>query len=353
MNSAPVAPVRSPLQLDSMGRITSPAWLAFFQQGVQPGIQIAIDVQGSGMAEWPVPATHESSEMQASSILFGPNRPQPDPALISFPSLRPVADVLPYVFQISPNREPQQTLPVVHQVQVPQAWAIYDTHANRANYPNGFYPAGALFYETDRAILFRNTGTAWTYLAGTYYDTLSNIPSLGSNDAGYLFCATDYNHVVRWNGSAWAWAQGEVGSGMFVDFAVVPSGNGWHVCDGSTVTYMKSDGTTATVTLPNISSTASYGKHASTYSATITAATVPTISGNTDASTANFPSGTGNDSGGGTVVQSGTGSTVASHTHNHTVSDFGHQHNVSSGNAPIALPGDPIAHYQTMRYFRL
>jgi hypothetical protein len=83
----------------------------------------------------------------------------------------------------------------------------------------------------------------------------ANLPSgLGAADSGLLYYASDYGHTLEWMGSGWTWAPGELGSGFIVAFAsgitpVPPTG--WHVCDGSTVTMLNSDGTTVNVTLPS------------------------------------------------------------------------------------------------------
>lgn len=144
--------------------------------------------------------------------------------------------------------------------------------------------------------------------------------SLGNADMGLLVDVTDFGHILRWTGSAWTWGPGEGGSGFFVGFAVAPTGSGWHVCDGSVVSYLKADGTTGTVTLPNTAGSAAYQRNAAAYAAAITAAVAPT----TGAASASV------------AVQSGAGTTVATAGHNHAVS----------------LPGDPVANFSAMLYFR-
>lgn len=92
------------------------------------------------------------------------------------------------------------------------AVVLYDTHANRlANYPAGNYVAGTLFYETDRQVIYVDTGTVWLYAVGIEYNSLASRPGdLGTNDVGFLFVASDYSDTVsyRWSGTAWLWFQG-------------------------------------------------------------------------------------------------------------------------------------------------
>ena len=61
--------------------------------------------------------------------------------------------------------------------------------------------------------------------------------------------------------------------------AVAPTANGWHVCDGSFVNYLKSDGTLGGATLPNTAGSSSYMKFGSAYNSTIQVADAPTFTG--------------------------------------------------------------------------
>lgn len=177
--------------------------------------------------------------------------------------------------------------------------------------------------------------------------------------AGTLVEVTDYAHVLRWTGSAYEWGPGESGSGYFAPFAVSPTGSGWHLCDGTAgVTYLKSDGTTGTVTLPNTAATPAYLKLGPAYSATITAATVPTISTPTFAGTPVTPAGTVSAIAAGSGVinvlaSSVTSVTTAAHTHpapTFTGSPLTPAGTVSTPTA--TLPGDPIAHFPAPIWFR-
>lgn len=181
--------------------------------------------------------------------------------------------------------------------------------------------------------LVYSTQAALATLAGT----------LTAANAGLLVCVTDYAHILEWTGTAWEWGPGESGSGYFADFAVAPTAAGWHACDGSTVAYLKSDGTTANATLPNTVGTAAYRESAAAYASAITAKVVPTISGHTESGTANIT-----DTALANVAVTGAASAA---THNTEV-DSGHTHNLTAANAPIALPGDPVPNYQAITWFR-
>lgn len=164
---------------------------------------------------------------------------------------------------------------------------IEDTHANRlANYPASSYAVGTLFWETDRTVYYLNSGAAgsqyWLYTAGTCYTTQALIPGdLGTHDVGFLNSVTDYGHVIEWNGTGFIWGPGEAGSGFLQLFEVDPTGAGWHLYDGSTVSYLKSDGSLGSIALPNLSGAAptrSYLKTSDT-NAGPTAPTAPTFTG--------------------------------------------------------------------------
>ena len=212
---------------------------------------------------------------------------------------------------------------------------LADTHANRTNYDPVDYK-DIIYYETDRKVAYYSDGTNWIYLTGEMQDTFANRPAdLGAHDANFLFLetsrsaitsidaypvyrwtgaawlltagtfartqaqlatlaatlttndvgavvlVTDYNHRLRWSGSAWGWDDGEDGSGYIMPFLMDPSpSTGWQVCDGTTATYLKSDGSTGSQALPDLvsaSANAAYLKYGSPASATPNAAVAPTL----------------------------------------------------------------------------
>lgn len=143
-----------------------------------------------------------------------------------------------------------------------QAAIIEDTHAARlASYPANSYPVGTLFWETDRTVYYLNIGALgsqnWVYTTGEFSCAQAALPGdLGTHDGGFLANVFDYGHLLIWSGAAWTWGPGDAGSGMLQLFEVDPTGAGWHLYDGSTVNYLKADGTLGSITLPNISGAA-------------------------------------------------------------------------------------------------
>jgi hypothetical protein len=162
------------------------------------------------------------------------------------------------------------------------------------------------------------------YTQSTQANLATLAATLGTTNAGLLVWVTDYNHVLEWTGSAYQWGPGENGSAYFQGFAVAPTGNGWHVCNGAFVNYLKSDGTLGGAVLPNTAATAAYIKFGSAYNSTIQVADAPLFAGNAAATTL--------------VSQ-------------YTVTDL-----VVAGpytpSGNITLPGDPIPNFSAILYFR-
>ncbi len=228
---------------------------------------------------------------------------------------------------------------------------IFDTHANRTNYAPANY-ASILYFETDRYVIYGSVkvpGTTtpqyvWLYMAGESFATQATLPAdLGLNDAEFLCTVDDYGHRLRWNTSGtphWEWAPGDPGSGMFADCGVAPTGPGWHICDGSTVPYLKSDGTLGSILLPDAVGVPTYTKSGA-YSATITAAVPPTIGTPVFTGT---PGTTGTTIG---ITGSGATGNTLTQTHNHTFTPAG---TVSAPSG--SLPGDPVPNFTAPKYFR-
>lgn len=169
------------------------------------------------------------------------------------------------------------------------------TRADRVAISAANYPPGTLFYETDSTLFYIVEGSNWVYSSGTYQQTQAElaalIAALGTNDSEMLIEVTDYGHVLRWTGTALDWGPNDLGSAYFQDFGAAPTKTGWHACDGTTVNYLKADGTLGSLLLPNSIATASYRKLGSIYSAAITAAVNPTLAMNpfTPAGTNSIP----------------------------------------------------------------
>ena len=104
--------------------------------------------------------------------------------------------------------------------------------------------------------------------------------TLGTANAGQMVYVSDYDHTLMWTGTGWTYASGER-AGFIEAFLVDPSpATGWALCDGSTVTYLKSDGTMGSITLPNLTGSPAYLKFGTPASATINAAVAPNLAMN-------------------------------------------------------------------------
>jgi hypothetical protein len=196
---------------------------------------------------------------------------------------------------------------------------VRDTHANRVNYPAASYD-GFLYWETsatipdtDRTSLYISNAGIWEYVGGEMQSsssTLADLPGgLGADDAGFRYRSSYFYRAWEWNGSAWHYADGGVGAGAQVATSgAAPSGGLWQACDGSTVACALDSATIGSLTASNTA--ASAGNN-------------PMIEGGAGGSqqAAAAPQyaapNTGNDSGSGTVVFAGVGTTVAAHTHTH------------------------------------
>lgn len=199
-------------------------------------------------------------------------------------------------------------------------------------------------------VTFTVSSGKWQYSSGQYNCQQAVLPTdLLASDDGFLAGVINFNHVLLWGEASlvWGWAPGDGGSGYIQGFAVDPSPTtGWSLCNGTAgVTYLKSDGTTGSLTTPNLTGTAAYPKFGTPYAGTIDVAIAPLITGSVASGTAVFtagatgssttgasiPANTGNDSGSQTVA-AGLGATVPAEPHTHsmgTISDPGHTHTVA------------------------
>lgn len=169
--------------------------------------------------------------------------------------------------------------------------------------------------------------TAYDVVVAPNFNPATGNVTLGSGP--FLVSVTDFNHVLQWTGTGWQWGPGEPGSGMLVLFEVDPTGVGWHLYDGTAnVPYLKSDGTLGTVTLPDLTSVVGNAAFldAGSPNGGPNAAVAPGLSGSTAAAATGLT--VGNDNGLGTTFTQGSGLavTVASHPHNHPVTDPTHSH---------------------------
>lgn len=188
--------------------------------------------------------------------------------------------------------------------------------------------------------------------------TQATFPVLTAGSIPVFVFVSDYAHLIYWNGTTATFAGDQSGC---ISLWESDPGTGYHLCDGSTVSRLNADGTKTSVTLPDLTSSGAAAAflEGGTPNSGPTAAVAPTISGHTDTGTAVIAGTTasgaaaiGNDTDGGiTFLAAGLGSTAAINPHTHidsghthdsgTIADSGHQHTLSSANAPISATGEP------------
>lgn len=143
----------------------------------------------------------------------------------------------------------------------------------------------------------------WEYSTGEYSVQQASLPAdLVTSDNGFIAGVSNFVHRLRWDGpnATWNWAPGDGGSGYVQAFAVDPSpSTGWKLCNGTATTYLKSDGTTAALTPPDLLGSPAFLQFGSPYTGTVNAAVAPTIAGQ--------PISTGLSSTGDTVTTTDTG----------------------------------------------
>lgn len=229
------------------------------------------------------------------------------------------------------------------------------------------YANGVFFASDYNYVGWVSDGANWNYATGVQYGTLSpdQKPTLTTSDIGYRFRATDFQREYRWSGSAWTDAPGSPARGHVAFFpysldATCQPGSEWHLCDGTaSVTISKSDGTTTTITVPDLTTAHRFPRATSgTTGITGGSATTHTHTVDPPNTTSALPStnATGTD-GGSTTVQSGSGTTVAAHTHNHNMSNHTHDVDIAAfaSAGPSGSSGDDaLPPYYDMRpYIRL
>lgn len=167
-----------------------------------------------------------------------------------------------------------------------------------SNFPPGAY-ANDLFFETDRLALYLSNGAAWGLVRGRFNQNQNQIAALGlgSGDNGMLVYVADFAHLLSWNGTAFNYADADV-PGRIEGFLVDPAGNGWALCNGANTTYLQANGTTANITLPDLTSNATRAAFL--------------LFGNNANATLNAP-----------VVPAFTGSALATHVHDAPIGDSG------------------------------
>lgn len=204
---------------------------------------------------------------------------------------------------------------------------IQDLHVNRDNlHPAANFPSGSLYFETDadRPLVYINglvnNAPAWVYKSGVMRGPLANLPTdlTTPGDVGFLYYTTDYKHVHRFKGTPaplWEFAPDDDGSHYVQWDTDTPNVGTWHLMDGTAgVVRSNPDGTTTTVTLPNMAGV--YAKGGNAYTGTVNPAVAPTVSG-------------------GSTGNAATGITLAANTGNAPTGET-----VNTGNANIGNDTD-------------
>lgn len=178
-------------------------------------------------------------------------------------------------------------IPIVNQN--PNTSPLLDENNNKVTPVDGAVVAWNIG-GSDVGVVYQYSASAgvWTYFSGQVARTQTNLSALAgllaAADTGLLVDVTDFAHILKWTGTAWVYADPTDPAGRVAAFLVDPSPTtGWHLCDGTAnVPYLKSDGTTGTQTLPDLTSAANkaaYIKLGSPASATPNAAVAPNFTG--------------------------------------------------------------------------
>lgn len=152
------------------------------------------------------------------------------------------------------------------------------SHAARlASFPAAANPE-TIYIETDRnRVMYISDGVNWNYQGGTIITTLAGMiaitAGLGAHDKNLTFYSVLFDRTYQWDGTA----IGEINARdrSIHMFAEAPSTAGYALCDGSTVTRSRPDGTTYSWATPNL--TGLYPKFGSSYSGVAGAAAAPTL----------------------------------------------------------------------------
>lgn len=219
---------------------------------------------------------------------------------------------------------------------------------------------GTYYTETDTGLLYqRQAGKGWVYVSGVYQRLQAELVTLAATlnvgDEGLEVDVTDYGHTLAWDGAAWAWGPNDARQAGQICFFDVAPGSGWKLLnglgdDGSAIgashpiKILKSDGTTRSNTTAADLTAGAFLKATAAYDGTVTAATLPTLSGSTASGQAVI--GVDTDAG----FAAGAGATaVALKPHTHV--DTGHIHGVGTLVTSLA-GGDPIAYSKALPYIR-
>lgn len=163
---------------------------------------------------------------------------------------------------------------------------------------------------------YRWDGANWNFLNGEFYRTQANLANLANtfapanaangNDVGVRVNVTDFHHQLQWTATTannvttfgWNWSPEDdlrAGEGpIFREVDPSPT-TGWQLYAGNNnVTYLKSDGTTGNVNLPNLVSANNVAfVEAGNVNSNINPAVVPIFTGNAASGSVSQPTFTG------------------------------------------------------------
>lgn len=162
----------------------------------------------------------------------------------------------------------------------------------------------------------------------------SDFPVLDQSNANTFIYVPDFAHLIFWDGDTPQFADG--GNDYYVIGQRSTNSPGWHLVDGSTVPFLKADGTLGSKTLLNAAASKTFlaglSGIDSLNAAVAPGVTTPLTTG-VSVTGITMPPDTGVDSGGGVVVQSGVGATAALFGHTHPegpLVDGGHSHTLAA-----------------------
>lgn len=116
---------------------------------------------------------------------------------------------------------------------------VYDLYAFGMLYIDPYTPGWYFIYIS--LLSSAQSGLAALAAAESLYSWMPNID------------VYDYAHQLQFSGGAYAWGTHDQGGGYIQGFAFAPLVAGWQLCNGTAnVKYLKSDGTTGTINLPNL-----------------------------------------------------------------------------------------------------
>ena len=157
------------------------------------------------------------------------------------------------------------------------------------------------------------------YIPTDIYDTSSSLAGLPTGltiaNRGQHYYNSYFKRWWNWDGANWHYLDSGIGAGGQVSTsgATAPEGGLWQACDGSTVSCALDNATIGNKVASPAQATGGNNPiiQGGAGDTTQHAATAPTLASSSVTS--------GNDSGSGTVVLSGVGTTVAAHTHTHDI----------------------------------